>query len=50
MLPIAHTGHWSVTLIYLAPFAAVGLWILRDRLRQSREAEPTEPREPGEGR
>ncbi len=47
MLPIAHTGHWSVTLVYLAPFAVVGLWILRDRWRESRRGAP---RESGEGR
>lgn len=47
MLPIAHAGHWSVSLLYLVPFAVVGLWILRDRWRQSREGAP---REPGEGR
>ena len=45
--PIAHTGHWSVTLLYLAPFAVAALWILRDRWRQSRQGGP---REPGEGR
>ena len=48
MVPIiAHTGHWSVSLLYLVPFAVVGLWILRDRRRQSRQGAP---REPGEGR
>ena len=47
MLPIGHTGHWSVSLLYLAPFLVGGLWILRDRLRQSRQGAP---REPGEGR
>lgn len=46
MLPIAHTGgHWSVTVLYLAPFVVVGLWILRDRRRQSREGAPREPEE-----
>ncbi|MBA3422231.1 MAG: hypothetical protein H0U12_10140 [Thermoleophilaceae bacterium] len=47
MLLIAHTGHWSVTLLYLAPFAIAGVWILRDRLRHGRQGAP---REPGEGR
>jgi hypothetical protein len=47
MVPIAHTGHWSVTLLYLAPFAVVGLWLLRERWRHGREEVP---REPGEGR
>ena len=47
MTLIAHTGHWSITLLYLAPFAVAGAWILRDRLRQRRQGPP---REPGEGR
>lgn len=33
---IAHVGHWSVTLIYLAPFAVVVGWIARDNLRRRR--------------
>ena len=45
MPPIAHTGHWSITVLYLAPFAFVGLWILRDRLRQRRQGAPPEPGE-----
>lgn len=47
MFPVAHTGHWSVTLLYLAPFAIAGVWIARDRWRHSRRAAH---REPGEGR
>jgi hypothetical protein len=35
---IAHVGHWSITLIYLAPFVAVAAWIARDSLRRRREA------------
>ena len=37
MLSIAHVGHWSVTLIYLAPFLVVVAWIVRDNLRRRRE-------------
>jgi hypothetical protein len=33
VLVIAHVGHWAVSLIYLAPFVVVALWLLRDRLR-----------------
>ena len=33
---LAHVGHWSVTLIYLAPFAVVVGWIARDNLRRRR--------------
>lgn len=36
MSPLAHVGHWSVTLIYLAPFAVVAAWIARDHLRRRR--------------
>jgi membrane protein implicated in regulation of membrane protease activity len=36
MAPIAHAGHWSITLIYLAPFAVVAAWIARDNLRRRR--------------
>jgi hypothetical protein len=34
---LGHVGHWSVTLIYLAPFAAIVAWIARDNLRRRRE-------------
>jgi len=34
---LAHSGHWSITLIYLAPFAVVGGWMVRDKLRQRRD-------------
>ncbi|MBA3371790.1 MAG: hypothetical protein H0T96_10130 [Thermoleophilaceae bacterium] len=37
MAPLAHGGHWSITLIYLAPFAVVGGWIVRDKVRQRRD-------------
>jgi len=37
MAPLAHGGHWSITLIYLAPFAVVGGWIVRDKVRQHRD-------------
>jgi hypothetical protein len=37
MAVTAHVGHWSVTLIYLAPFLAVAGWIGRDYLRRRRE-------------
>ncbi len=50
MLPIAHTGHWTVSLLYLLPFAVVGIWILRDRWRQSRQEASGAPRQHGEGR
>jgi hypothetical protein len=45
VLSIAHVGHWSVTLIYLAPFVAVAAWIARDSLRRRREGGPRGPRE-----
>jgi membrane protein implicated in regulation of membrane protease activity len=38
---LAHVGHWSVTLIYLAPFALVAAWIARDSLRRRREGGPS---------
>lgn len=47
MLPIAHVGHWSVTVIYLVPFLVVAAWIVRDNLRRRREGGA---REPGEER
>jgi hypothetical protein len=44
---LAHVGHWSVTLIYLAPFAIVVAWIARDNLRRRRAGGP---RDTGEER
>jgi hypothetical protein len=46
MTPIAHIGHWSVSLVYLAPFLIVALWVLQDNLRRRRAAS----RETGEER
>ncbi len=45
MSPLAHVGHWSITLIYLAPFAAVVIWIARDNLRRRREGQAGDPGE-----
>jgi hypothetical protein len=47
VLVLAHAGHWAVSLIYLVPFAVIGVWLVRDRLRHGGEAAP---REPGEER
>ncbi len=41
MSPLAHAGHWSITLIYLAPFAVVGGWIVRDKLRRRGDGGPS---------
>lgn len=39
--PLAHTGHWLVDALYVAPVVAVVVWIsvrsLRDRRREARE-------------
>ena len=46
LLPVtvlAHAGHWSITLIYLAPFLAVGLWLIRDHMRGDRDSRPRDP-------
>ncbi|CAA9490011.1 MAG: hypothetical protein AVDCRST_MAG17-721 [uncultured Solirubrobacterales bacterium] len=42
---IAHAGHWSITLIYLVPFAVVAVWIARDNLRRRRDGGPARPGE-----
>ena len=42
---IAHVGHWSITLIYLVPFAVVIGWIARDNLRRRRDGGPARPGE-----
>jgi hypothetical protein len=39
---IAHFGHWAISLIYLVPFAAVALWLVRDRMRHGGEEGPEE--------
>jgi cbb3-type cytochrome oxidase subunit 3 len=46
MLPVAHFADWSFTLVFLAPFLAVVLWVLLDNLRRRR----ADAREPGEER
>jgi hypothetical protein len=43
MLVLAHVGHWTVSLLYLAPFAAVAIWLIRDRLRGGPSEPPPEP-------
>jgi hypothetical protein len=46
MLPIAHFADWSFTVVFLAPFLAVVVWVLIDNLRRRR----TGARDPGEER
>lgn len=48
MSVIAHTGHWTISLMYIAPFAVVALWLLRDRMRGAPDETP--PPDPGEER
>ena len=45
MLVLAHSGHWAINLVYLAPFVVVAVWLIRDRRRQGGENPPGEPGE-----
>lgn len=41
MLPLAHSGHWLIDVLYVAPFAGLLIWLLvttlKERRRQARE-------------
>jgi hypothetical protein len=39
-MTLAHAGHWLVNMLYAAPLIAVIAIIVRDRIRQRREAAP----------
>ena len=41
-LPLAHTGHWYHTVLYVAPvlLVAVGLWWSGRKVDQERERDP----------
>lgn len=41
MALLAHTGHWSGYLVYLAPVLAAGAWLGVDRLRGRRDGQGT---------
>ena len=45
-MPIAHSGHWLVNLIYMGPVIAIVTWIsinsILERRRERREARPTD--------
>ena len=41
---LAHVGHWYAELLYVAPVAAVGLWLAAANLRDRRRATRSETR------
>lgn len=44
MTLLAHTGHWSGYLVYLAPVLAAGAWLGVERLRGRRGGRAEKPR------
>ncbi len=46
MLVLAHAGHWLVNLLYLAPVLFIAFVIVREKIREKREAAAAEQRHP----
>lgn len=38
MLPIAHSGHWILDVLYVSPFVGLLIWLGLKTLRERRDA------------
>lgn len=47
MLPLAHAGHWAVSLLYLAPVVILVGALVITRARDRRLGDPDEPDDEG---
>lgn len=48
-LPLAHAGHWAVTIAYFIPVIGFMGWLAWTQIRQKRKNEQAGPKKPADG-